>query len=531
VSDERAVRILDRASELSSGRSNFETMWQEIAERILPGAAAFNVMRTPGEKRTEKMFDATAALALRKFATIIESLLTPRNQKWHKLVAEEEGLAEDDEVKRYFDDLTKVLFRARYAPTANFTGQIGSMYLDLGAFGTSSLFVEDDRGLTYRTMPLAETLFTENSAGLIEALYRKFTYTAAQAVQKFGDRCPPKVREAAQRSPQAPFNFVHCVEPINEENGKGLPKGMRFASTYVSEADKLICKEGGYYTQPFVVARDLTSAGEIYGRSPSTWILPDVKMLNEMNKTIIRAAHKAVDPPIMLQEDGALSAFDLRPGALNPGGLGTNGEELAKPFVSGADIGLGLDLLQAKQAMVNEAYFITLFQILIESRNMTATEVMERAQEKGMLLGPLMGRQQSEFLGPLIEREIDIAARRGDLPPMPDALLEAGGLYKVEYESPLARAQRAEEGVAIMRTVEGLQAFVATNPEILDNFDLDEISRTLGEVNGMAAKLFRPRDAVEELRAQRAQQQQAAMMAEAAPGVARAAKDVSEIAA
>lgn len=531
MSDERAVRILDRASSLASDRANFETMWQEIAERILPGSANFNVMRTAGEKRTEKMFDATAALALRKFATIIESLLTPRNTRWHKLIAEEDEITEDDEVKAYFDALTRKLFKARYAPTANFTGQIGAMYLETGGFGTASMFVEDDKNLTYRAMPLAETLFTEDAAGLVNAMYRKFTYTAAQALEKFGDKTPPKVRQAAEKSPQSPWVFVHCVEPANESNSEGLPRGMRFASTYVSEADKLICKTGGYYTQPFVVSRDLTSAGETYGRSPATWVLPDVKMLNEMNKTIIRAAHKAVDPPVLTQEDGALGAFDLRPGALNPGGIGSNGEPLAKPFISGADIGLGMDLLQAKQGVINEAFFITLFQILIESRSMTATEVLERAQEKGMLLGPLMGRQQSEFLGPLIERELDILARRGELPPMPDVLAEAGGLYKVEYESPLARAQRAEEAIAVVRTAEALAPFIQTNPDILDNFDTDEIARTVGEVNGMAAKLFRSRDDVEALREQRAQQAQAAMMAEAAPGVAKAAKDVAEIAA
>ena len=71
-----------------------------------------------------------------------------------------------------------------------------------------------------------------------------------------------------------------------------------------------------------------------------------------------------------------------------------------------------------------------------------------------MLLGPLAGRQMSEFLGPMVERELDLLARAGQIPPMPQELAEAGGEYKIEYDSPLARAQRAEEGVAIVRTFE-----------------------------------------------------------------------------
>lgn len=148
-----------------------------------------------------------------------------------------------------------------------------------------------------------------------------------------------------------------------------------------------------------------------------------------------------------------------------------------------------------------------------------------------MLLGPLMGRQQSEFLGPMIERELDILARAGQLPPMPDELLEAGGEYKIEYESPLARAQRAEEGVAIVRTMESLMPIAQAQPDVLDNFDLDEVARTLGEVNGMAAKLFRPKDDVESMRSERQQQMQAQQMVEAAPPIAKAAKDVAGAAA
>lgn len=162
---------------------------------------------------------------------------------------------------------------------------------------------------------------------------------------------------------------------------------------------------------------------------------------------------------------------------------------------------------------------------------MTATEVLERAQEKGMLLGPLMGRQQSEFLGPIIEREIDILAERGELPEMPDALIEAGGEYKIEYESPLARAQRAEEGLAILRTIEGLTPLIGIRPDILDNYDLDELAQQFAEINGMPIKILHDDEARDAIREQRAEAEEAAAMVEAAPKVAGAAKDLSAVAA
>lgn len=532
MADSRAEELLKRAGQLQSDRANFDSMWQQIAERMLPGSAQFTTQLMVGAQQTEKMFDATAALAVRKFATILESMLTPRTQQWHKLKAADDALAKNQAVSAYLEEVNKLLFRMRYSPSANFSGQAGSGYLELAAFGNGAVFVDEEvgYGIRYKALPLASTWWAENHVGLVDTVFRKFEFTARQAAQRWKDRCPPKILDALGKNPEQPFTFVHAIRPNNGESGDGLLRDHRYWSTYVCEAEKCVVQNGGYYSFPVPVMRDLTSAGEIYGRSAGTWVLPDVKMLNEMNKTVIRAAHKAVDPPVLLQEDGSLTAFDLRPGAVNLGGIGPNGEELAKPFNTQARLDIGLEMMQAKQQVINEAFFITLFQILVDNPKMTATEVLERAQEKGMLLGPLAGRQMSEFLGPMVERELDLLARSGRLPQMPDELAEAGGEYKIEYESPLARAQRAEEGVAIVRTFEALTPLATLKPEVFDNFDTDETARTLGEVYGMAAKLIRDPKDVDAIREDRAQQQEAMAAAQLAPGIAKGAKDVASIA-
>lgn len=526
--------ILKRYNELKTNRTQFESLWQQIAERVLPGSAQFRVTRRPGEQRTERMYDSTAALALRKYSTIIESMLTPRTVQWHRLTAPSEDLADHPEVKAYLDVVNDLLFRARYSPQSNFTGQVGAAYLELGAFGSSSLYVDDlpGYGLRYRAVPLSETYFSENHVGLIDTVFRRYDLTARQAAEAFGkDKLPRHIVNMLDRTPDSMHCFVQAIVPNDGETGRGVLADHRWIAVTICEAGGDEVRRAGFYTFPYAISRDLTSAGEIYGRSPAVWALPDVKMLNEMNRTVIRAAHKAVEPPMMMQEDGALQAFDFRPGAMNYGALGPNGEELARPMQSAARLDIGLEMMQAKQQVINEAFFITLFQILAENPKMTATEVMERAQEKGMLLGPLMGRQQSEFLGPLIERELDVQGRAGKLPPMPDVMIEAGGEYKIEYESPLARAQRADEGVSILRTFDALAQFAQVAPDIFDNFDLDESARALGQINGMRSKLIRPKDQVDAIRESRAQAQQQAQMAEAAPGVARAVKDLSQVAA
>ena len=100
-------------------------------------------------------------------------------------------------------------------------------------------------------------------------------------------------------------------------------------------------------------------------------------------------------------------------------------------------------------------------------------------QEKGALLAPSMGRQQSELLGPMIERELDILATAGQLPPMPDQLKAHGSMIDVEYVSPLNRAQRAEEGVAILNTLQAISPLAQINPGVLDIFDPQMVAREL----------------------------------------------------
>jgi len=306
---------------------------------------------------------------------------------------------------------------------------------------------------------------------------------------------------------------------------------MPWASYYICYESRMLMDESGYQSFPYAVSRYVTAPKEIYGRSPAMTVLPDIKMINEMSKTVLRAAHKIVDPPLLLQEDGVLQAFNTRPGALNYGGVDEQGRQVVQPLQTGARVDIGMDMMEQRRKVINDAFLITLFQILVESPNMTATEAMLRAQEKGALLAPTMGRQQSEMLGPMIEREIDILARAGVLPPMPEALVERGGDVQIEYISPLNRAQRAEEGVAILRTLESVMPLAQLDPSIMMIFKADEIARELSEINGVPAKILRDKEEVAEMMAQQQQQAEMQQLLQAAPLAAQSAKTMAETAA
>lgn len=538
--DQRAEDCIREQEQLASARGVWENHWREVAERVRPQQNFFQMIQRPdGDKRNEKIFDATAPLGLSKFSAAVISMAFPATQTYHKLAIPDDELSGNTNVRRYLDTVNDKLFRVRYAPRANWQSQSGETVLDVGAFGTGILFTDDvlGVGVRYKALPLAQCFIAEDAHGRVDTLHRRFQWTAHQAASKFGkDNLPEAMQRALATEPQRKFWFLHCVKPnMDKKPGRRDYQGMDFWSCYISlEEGRKILSEGGFRVFPFAVPRFETSPNEFYGRSPAMKVLPDIKMLNEMSKSIIRSAHLAVSPPIMLSDDGALQAFNLRPNALNFGAVDDQGRPRAMPFQAGARVDIGLDMMNQRREAINDAFFVTLFRILVEEPQITATEAMLRAQEKGQLLAPTMGRIQSEMLGPVIEREIDILAHAGELPPMPDELVEwyrSGGEHHIEYQSPLNQAQKAGAGVAIMNTMQALAPLAQIDPKVMQRYNLDKAAERIGRINGVPEDIIRSDDEVAALDAQSQQAAQAQQLLAAAPVAAGAAKDFAQASA
>jgi hypothetical protein len=527
------AHIIKRYDALFSSRSTWESHWREIDERISPTPDYFGRNTpTPGQKRTERVFDSTATLALNRFAAAMESMLTPRTQKWHGLTTKQKELQDNEEVKLYCEQLTDILFSVRYNPKANFASQSYEVYRSLGKFGTGALFVDDyiGQGIRYKSIHLSELFIAENSYGIVDTVFRRFRYSAYQAVHAFGEeKLPDSIKAACKDNPDQMFDFIHAVYP-NEEYRKDKKdsKAMKFKSCYVAVDSKTLVRESGYRTMPYCVSRYITNSNEEYGRSPAMDVLPDIKMLNEIAKTTIRHARMLAEPPLLLPEDGELMGASLAPGALTFGGVNGAGQQMVHPLQVGGDLGLAEYLTKDRRELINNAFLVTLFQILVDTPNMTATEAMYRQQEKGALLAPAMGRQQSEMLSPMIERELDILSQAGMLPPMPEILQQAGGLLDINYTSPLSRAQKSEEGVAILNTIQSLTGMAQLDPSVIKSFNFVEAVNKLCEINGVPQSILYTPEQVEAMKAQEAQQQQLQQMMQAAPILAQTGKTMAE---
>lgn len=530
-----AADIIKQADKAKSDRANFDNQFEQIARYVLPRMGGFNTTTVKGARKDEFIYDSTAPLALPSFAAAIESLVIPRTQKYHGYKPSDPALLNNLNVMTYLERLRDLTFRLRYSARSNFASQASEVFLSLGAFGTGALLIEDgmSRGIMYRSIPLSQLWIVEDAWGFIVGFYWRYTLTVRQAIGKFGDKLPETVTKYAETEPEREFEFLfHVCENENRKHGNVGAEGMKYRAYDIVIEGKQLLRESGYRTFPLAVSRYTVAPGEVYGRSPAWDALADIKTLNEMAKTSLRYGQLVTDPPWLTADVDAMSPFSMRAGAINAGYMNERGEVLAKSAAPQGDPRFSLELQDQRRQAINRSFLVTLFQILVETPEMTATEAMLRAQEKGALLAPTMGRQQSEFLGTIITRELDIMAQSGviddALGPMPEELDAAGGVLDIEYDSPLTRAQRSEEGVGVLRTLETVGTIAQFDESVLGEINYKRSLKVVADANGAPLAMFNTPEEREAIEAAKQQAQDMQLALQAAPVIADTAKTAAQ---
>ena len=406
---EKAKILLSRFDRLKTQRQNWESHWQEVADYMQPRKADVTKSRSKGDKRTELIFDSSPLQSVELLSASLHGMLTNPSTPWFSLKFKNEGMEGEDEAKAWLESATEVMYSA--FNQSNFQQEIFELYHDLITFGTAAMFIEEDDedNLKFSTRHINEIYISENDKGRIDTVFRKFRISARAAIQKFG-KVSTHIAVTAKKDPYEEVEILHAVYPRSDFNPTKQDKeNMPFESIYMDADSGDELSVSGFKEFPFVVPRYLKASHEIYGRSPAMTALPDVKMLNEMSKTIIKSAQKQVDPPLLVPDDGFLLPVRTVPGGLNFYRAGTR--DRIEPLNIGANNTLGLNMEEQRRNSIRNAFYVNQL-MMQDGPQMTATEVIQRNEEKMRLLGPVLGRLQSELLKPLIDRSFAILMRR-----------------------------------------------------------------------------------------------------------------------
>lgn len=511
-----AQRIAKRWDRLKADRGPFESLWQELGDYLRPLRAEFTSMRSPGEKRYGKVFDSTPLLAADNFAGGIYGMMTNPANRWFSLRVEDDDLNEFEPVRDWLYDVESRLLRSFGPQISGFYNVLPGLYADLAVFGTSIFYSEEIEGrprINDAQRPLAECAISENAYGEVDTVYRRFFLEARSAIALWPDTISAKTKRVAEKDPFAKVFILHCVEPNGEydpERKLDQAKAKPYLSIYVEEEAKSELSRKGYFEFPYQVPRWSQAAGEVYGRGLGETVLADVKTLNQQSRTSLVAAQKMADPPLAAPNEGVIRVARTYPGGITYGAIDANGNMLLRPLYEGGDPKLTLEMMEQRRQSIREGFYFSLMQ-MVGTPDMTATEWIGRQEEKLRLMGPNLGRIQSEFLSPLIKRRFGILLRARQIPPPPPEI--SGAKLNVEYVSPLAKAQMASEAQSIVRLYQSLEVMIqATGGQdvsVLDNIDQDKAARALARGYAVRPDIARDPKEVETIREGR--QQQAAM--------------------
>lgn len=509
--DPRVKRAIAQQETLADARGNFPQHWQQIKDQFRSDGDDYTRAVTPGTKSRTGIYDSTGAQASGLLAAALHAALTNPSTTWFRLRAVDEGLNKRREVAVWLEAAQKILMAIFNSPKSRFANQAHSLYHDMADFGTASLYAidrQDGRVPLFAGRPMSEIYLAEDANGEVNVVNRDFELTAGKAYGEYGAAAGAKVAEAATGDePKAwarRYRFIHSIfERQERDKARGNLRNLPIGELVVNVTEKHLVKEAGYHEWPVVTPRWDKRADEAYGRGPGFAALPDARMLQRIARSTLRAAEKAINPPLMVADDGLLAAPRVGDNKITfvRADLMMRGDAIkALPHNARPDI--GEDTSEAARERIRRAYLNHLLQISSDPR-MTATQVIELTQQTMVVLNPIVTRQHGEFLQPIVARVLGIAYRSGWLPPLPASL--EGQALRAEYESPIARQQRAADAKGVAQTLELTAPLGQIDPNVYDNLDTDLAFRGVADIVGTPKTMLRSTRDVEKIRAARRQ--------------------------
>lgn len=529
-----------RLGGLSIDRYSWWVHWREIADYIIP--RRYKWLITPnqasrGSPINQRIIDNTGTIALRVLSAGMMSGMTNPTTQWFRLTLDDTDLAENYGVKFWLDEVARRM-RTVFAES-NFYTSLGTLYEDLGGFGTGVMIMYEDFEDVVRCYNscAGEYYLANSDRQAIDTMYRMFVLTTTQVSQRFGlENCSATVQQAMKQKGAGMAREVmvaHGVEP-NDEMTEHLPglRGKPYREAYWEWGSqrRTLLRVRGFHENPVIAARWSIFANDAYGRGPGMDALGDIKMLQVQQKRKAQGIDKMVNPPMIADVQ-----LKNEPASLLPGGVtylqmsGSTQPGFRPVYEVKPDLGnLVLDM-QEVQKRIKTTFFEDLFLMWaqmegVQPRN--ELEVIERKGEKLIQLGPVLERFENECLDPAIDRTFNIMLRAGLLPPIPKELRSQH--IKTEYVSMLAQAQKASMTTGLEQLASFVGRVSSINAEIPDNVDWDEMVQEYADHTGVAVKVIRPFAKVLQIRAQRAQAEAQAAALQQTMAAVQGAQTLSE---
>lgn len=530
-------RNLDiRMSEMRMERSVVEPDWREITKFLLPERGRYMVEQTVRRPRatSRAILDPTASKAHGRLASFLMAGITNPSLPWLKLGTEMDDVDEQDEVRAYFAECERRMYRVLAA--GSFYPAIHQLYEEIAGFGTGAIIAMPDFENVQKFFPLTagEYYIALDENQEINELHREYDLSVSQLVAQFGvDNVSDQVRLAFQTNRLAGRHIVvHALRPNRDRKAAMGWQGKPWSGIYYERADTTrILKGEGFDYKPFVVPRWHALAGDAYGIGPGHKALPDIKSLQAGVRQMREAGAKLVEPP--LQGDARYqNAYQGQlPGDINwIQGLDANQHAGLRPiFLVPPNISsLAAEVADYRKAIGDTFYNDMILAISqmegVQPRNQM--EIAERRNEKMLMLGPMLERFYTEALSPLVRLTFSRMQAVKMLPPPPPAL--HGLQVTPTFISVLAAAQKAVGTTGIEAVLRLAGSMAGVWPSVVQKIDADQVIEEYAEAMDAPNSIVVPQKQVDAARAHAKKEQDAQMATQQAAQLAQGAQTLSQ---
>lgn len=527
-------RILTRFDTLRSIRTNYEPVWDEITDFVLPSRGSYSSLtsNTPAQRRDRKLLDITGIVAARTLASRVITEMTSPNDRWFDLRLVETEHDTSDTVRRFLYDVSEKIF---HVLNTGWSLPHMEVTADWIAYGTACLYIQTvenkERGtkeLVFKSIPIQELFIAEDFKGVPDTVFRYFRLPIRQIAQEFGtDNFNKDLMEALQKDPDQMQEIVHAVYPSDTYVvGAKMKDKMKFKSCYILKDQKILLSEGGFKDMPFIVFRFWKRTGEPYGGSPAWDALSDIRMINVMSETALRSFQLEAFPPLLAASDGVIMPLKTMPNGVNIGGMSPEGKRLIEPLMTSSKTQMAFEVLEQRRQSIRNAFFVDPL-INRENSIRTAAEVQKRSSEELNGIAPFVRRYEQEYLEPLIDRVLMfVLDNLYDPEEIPEELQEKE--TKIDYIAPLAKTHRSRQLDSTVTFLQLMQTLAQADPGILGILKKENLVGLMTDLLGVPYFVLKTPEELAQEAQQQQQQQMIQQMMEMGPAMADTAVGTTE---
>ena len=531
-------------AELSLERTSFDSVWRDLDTYIWPGRSRFQITdRNKGQRRDQKIINSHATHCAEILQAGMQSGNTDPSSEWLKLALSDSDLSENSSVQQWLHDVTLRLLAL--FQRSNLYNILPVVYGDMGVFGTGcmSLLHDPVNGLRAQAYPIGSYLLGVDSSGKVNTFIRDYRMTVRQIVSDYvwdperktldWSKVSTSLKNAWDKNNKETLIDVCWIITPNLDadpeklNAKYLPWSSCHYEVGTNEDGKFL-RESGFRQFPIIAARWHVGAEETYGTDcPGRKALGHTKSLQLKERRLAQAIEKLVSPPLQAPTHLINQKVSGLPGDVSYADQVQQNSGIRPIYQIDPRVREMFESINDTKSLIDDCFFRPLF-LMFDSidRDATATEILERKQEKILTLGPVSERVKTDMLDPIVDIGFAALEATGDLPEIPQEL--EGRPLKVEYLGVFAQAQRAAGVTKLSRFVAELLPIAQIDPIVVTskvNFDnvIDGFA-TLG----INPNCIRSDEDAAQYRQALEQQMEEARQAELAAQTAAAGKQLSE---